>query len=150
MPRACELTGLGVLTGNKVSHSNRKTRRRFLPNLQQVTLFSEALNQSIRFKIATKTLRTVDFKGGLDGFLLNSQPRKLTTSARSLRNKIKVALEKKGSEEKKVVKAEVKKKVAEKPKKRIAKKMKAKEEVVKKAAVKKTAAPKAKAKKEEK
>lgn len=150
MPRSCELTGLGVLTGNKVSHSNRKTRRRFLPNLQNVTLFSEVLNQSIKFRIAAKTLRTVDFKGGLDGFLLNSQPRKLTVSAKSLRNKIKVALEKKGEEKEKTVKAEVKKKVAAKPKKRIEKKLKAKGEVEKKVSAKKAPAAKAKAKKEEK
>lgn len=150
MPRACELTGLGVLSGNKVSHSKRKTRRKFLPNLQQVTLFSEVLNQSIRFKIAAKTLRTVDFKGGLDMFLLNSQPKKLTVSARSLRNKIKVTLEKKGGEEKKAVKAEVKKKISDKPKKRAAKRLKAKEATVKKVSTKKAPAVKAKAKKEEK
>jgi large subunit ribosomal protein L28 len=152
MPRACELTGLGVLSGNKVSHSKRKTRRKFLPNLQQVTLFSEALNQSIRFRIAAKTLRTVDFKGGLDGFLLKSQPKKLTVSAKSLRNKIKVTLEKDTSEEQKAVKAEVKKKVSDKPNKRVAKKLKAKEETVKKVSTKKATAPapKAKVKKEEK
>ncbi|MCH9753477.1 MAG: 50S ribosomal protein L28 [Alphaproteobacteria bacterium] len=125
MPRSCELTGLGILTGNKVSHSKRKTRRKFLPNLQQITLFSEALGQSFRLKIAVKTLRTVDFKGGLDGFLLSSQPRKLTTSARSLRAKVVAALEKSGKEqEQKVLKSKVKE--SERPKKRIAKKAKAK------------------------
>jgi large subunit ribosomal protein L28 len=150
MPRACELTGLGVLSGNKVSHSKRKTRRKFLPNLQQVTLFSEALNQSIRFRIAAKTLRTVDFKGGLDCFLLNIQPKKLTVSAKSLRNKVKVALERGNSKEKKTARVEVKKKVEDKPKKRIAKKLKAKEATAKKVSAKKAPASKEKVKKEEK
>lgn len=126
MPRSCELTGLGILTGNKVSHSKRKTRRKFLPNLQQITLFSEALGQSFRLKIAIRTLRTVDFKGGLDGFLLSSQPRKLTPSARVLRSKIQNALDKAGKEpEQKIVKSKVKE--SDIPKKRITKKLKAKE-----------------------
>jgi large subunit ribosomal protein L28 len=127
MPRSCELTGLGILTGNKVSHSKRKTRRKFLPNLQQITLFSEALGQSFRLKIAIRTLRTVDFKGGLDGFLLLSQPRKLTATARSLRSKIATALEKAGTEpDQKIVKNKIKE--ADRPKKRITKRLKSEEE----------------------
>ncbi|SNB62859.1 large subunit ribosomal protein L28 [Arboricoccus pini] len=70
MARRCALTGKGVLTGNNVSHANNKTRRRFLPNIQSRRLFSEALKQSFRLRIATSTLRTIEKQGGIDGFLL--------------------------------------------------------------------------------
>ena len=69
MSRACELTGKAVLTGNNVSHANNKTRRRFLPNLVQVTLMSEAMGQSYRLRISANALRTVEHRGGLDAFL---------------------------------------------------------------------------------
>ena len=66
MSRKCDLTGKAPLTGNKVSHSNRKTKRRFLPNLVNVTLTSDALNRSVRFRISANALKTVDHRGGLD------------------------------------------------------------------------------------
>ena len=70
MARRCTLTRKGVLTGNNVSHANNKTRRRFLPNLQSRRLFSETLGQSVRLRIAASTLRTIEKRGGLDGYLL--------------------------------------------------------------------------------
>ncbi len=73
MSRKCDLTGKAPQTGHKVSHSNRKTKRRFLPNLVNVTLSSEALEQSIRLRISANALRTVDHRGGLDGFLAKSK-----------------------------------------------------------------------------
>ncbi len=90
MSRRCELTGKGVLTGNRVSHSNIKTRRRYLPNLNEVTLVSDALGRSFKFRISASALRTVDHRGGLDGFLAKARDEEL--SARAL--KVKRELEK--------------------------------------------------------
>lgn len=70
MARRCILTRKGVLTGNNVSHANNKTRRRFLPNIQSRRLFSETLGETVRLRIAASTLRTIEKRGGLDGFLL--------------------------------------------------------------------------------
>ncbi len=81
MSRRCELTGKGVLTGNRVSHSNIKTRRRYLPNLLPVTLQSESLGRSFSFRIAASTLRTVDHRGGLDAFLLKARDIELSPHA---------------------------------------------------------------------
>ncbi len=72
MARRCSLTGKGVQAGNNVSHANNKTRRRFLPNIQSRRLFSETLGRSVRLKIAANTLRTIEKRGGLDGYLLSS------------------------------------------------------------------------------
>ncbi len=72
MARRCSLTGKGVLTGNHVSHANNKTRRRFLPNIRSRRLYSEGLAETIRIKIATSTLRTIEKQGGLDAFLLGA------------------------------------------------------------------------------
>ncbi|MCE2474234.1 MAG: 50S ribosomal protein L28 [Alphaproteobacteria bacterium] len=88
MSRRCELTGKGVLTGNNVSHAHNKTRRRFLPNLQRVSLHSDLLNQTVRFRVAVSTLRSVDRKGGLDSFLLDADPQSLSDRARTLRTRI--------------------------------------------------------------
>lgn len=77
MARRCSLTRKGVLTGNNVSHANNKTRRRFLPNLQSRRLFSETLQQAVRLKIAASTLRTVEKRGGFDGFLLTASESEL-------------------------------------------------------------------------
>jgi len=85
MSRRCELTGKGVLTGNRVSHSNIKSRRRYLPNLQQVTLQSDTLGRAFRFRIAASALRTVDHRGGLDAFLVKADDGDL--SARALKIK---------------------------------------------------------------
>lgn len=94
MSRRCDLLDTGPMSGNNVSHSNVKTRRRFDVNLCNVTLASEALGQKYKLRIAAKTLRTVDFKGGLDGFLMGTKNAKLTDKAK----KIKKALIKKQAE----------------------------------------------------
>ena len=73
MSRRCELTGKGPMTGNNVSHANNKTRRRFLPNLNQVTLQSEALGRAVKLRISAAALRTVDHRGGLDAFLAKAK-----------------------------------------------------------------------------
>ncbi len=91
MSRRCELTGKGVLTGNRVSHSNIKTRRRYLPNLQRVTLLSETLGQSFRFRIAASTLRTVDHRGGLDDYLKKARDGELSDRALKVKKDILAA-----------------------------------------------------------
>ena len=73
MSRRCELTAKGPLVGHKVSHSNIKTKRRFLPNLCNVTLISDALGRNVRLRVSTNALKTVDHSGGLDAFLLQGQ-----------------------------------------------------------------------------
>ncbi len=88
MSRACELTGKAVLTGNNVSHANNKTRRRFLPNLVNVTLISEALNQNVRLRISAAALRSVEHRGGLDGFLAKADTDELSPRARLLKKQI--------------------------------------------------------------
>lgn len=88
MSRKCDLTGKAVLTGNNVSHSNRKTRRRYLPNLHQVTFFSETLG-SVRMRVSSHALRSVDFHGGIDIFLLSQADEKLSLKASCLKRKIK-------------------------------------------------------------
>ena len=90
MSRSCDLTGKIHQTGHNVSHSNIKTKRRFMVNLNKVTLRSEALNKNFRLRIASSTLRTVDKYGGLDGFLSKMNSRKLTDKA----SKIKKLIEK--------------------------------------------------------
>ncbi|MBP9791775.1 MAG: 50S ribosomal protein L28 [Rickettsiales bacterium] len=96
MSRKCDVANVKVASGNKVSHSNRKTKRKFNPNLHAVTLLSDTLKQKIRLRVAVRTLKTIEFKGGLDNFLLSQSARKLTEKALNLKNKIKkklVALE---------------------------------------------------------
>ena len=88
MARRCELTGKAVLTGNNVSHANNKSRRRFLPNLKVVTLMSEALERSVRLRISTNALRTVEHRGGLDGFLAKAKDEDLSPRARTLRKEV--------------------------------------------------------------
>ncbi|MGE0282624.1 MAG: 50S ribosomal protein L28 [Rhizobiaceae bacterium] len=88
MSRACELTGKAVQTGNNVSHANNKTRRRFLPNLVNVTLISEALSQNVRLRISANALRSVEHRGGLDAFLAKADSRELSTKARLLKKQI--------------------------------------------------------------
>lgn len=89
MSRRCELTGVGPMVGHNVSHSNVKTKRRFLPALSPVTLHSEALGQTFSLRISNAALRTVDFKGGLDAFLLNARDEKLSTRARKIKRQLK-------------------------------------------------------------
>lgn len=81
MSRRCELTGKAVLTGHRVSHSNIKTKRRYLPNLRPVTLQSDALGRSFRFRISANALRTVDHCGGLDAFLARADEAQLSPAA---------------------------------------------------------------------
>ncbi len=88
MSRRCELTGKGVMTGNNVSHANNKTRRRFLPNLNDVSLTSETLGQTLRFKISAAALRTVDHRGGLDAFLAKADDAELSPKALKLKRDI--------------------------------------------------------------
>lgn len=92
MSRRCDLTGKGIQSGNNVSHSNRKTRRRFLPNLRQVSLLSDALGQQICLRICAHTLRSVEHNGGLDGYLLGTSNLKLTDEARRIKRRVKKAL----------------------------------------------------------
>ncbi len=88
MSRRCELTGKGVLTGNNVSHAKNRTRRRFLPNLNDVTLQSEALGRSFKFKVAASALRTVDHRGGLDAFLLKAKDDELSPNALKVKKEL--------------------------------------------------------------
>ncbi|MGQ4275052.1 50S ribosomal protein L28 [Terrihabitans sp. B22-R8] len=91
MTRRCELTGKSVLVGNLVSHSNRKTKRRFLPNLVQVSLLSDVLKQSVRLRVTTHALRSVEHRGGLDAFLLKASDDELSQKAREIKKKIRKA-----------------------------------------------------------
>ena len=91
MARRCELTGKGVLTGHKVSHSNRKTKRRFLPNLSPVTLISETLERSFRLRLSAAGLRSVEHRGGLDAFLMKAPDTELSPTARRIKRDIEKA-----------------------------------------------------------
>jgi large subunit ribosomal protein L28 len=92
MSRRCELTGKGVLVGHKVSHSNIKTKRRFLPNLLNVTMQSEALKQDVRLRVSANALKSVDHNGGLDAFLVKSRDENLSSRVLLLKKKIKKKL----------------------------------------------------------
>jgi large subunit ribosomal protein L28 len=91
MSRRCELSGKGVLTGNRVSHSNIKTRRRYLPNLNAVTLQSDALGRSFRLRVAASALRTVDHRGGLDAYLAKARDTELSPKALRIKREIEKA-----------------------------------------------------------
>ena len=88
MARVCELSGKKVMTGNNVSHANNKTKRKFLPNLNNVSLVSEKLDLIVRFKISANALRSVEHAGGLDNFLLKSKDNDLSPKAKKLKNKL--------------------------------------------------------------
>ena len=88
MSRVCELSGKGPMSGNTVSHANNKTRRRFLPNLNDVTLISDALGQSFKLKISAHALRTVDHRGGLDAFLAQSKDDELSPKALKIKKEL--------------------------------------------------------------
>ena len=88
MARVCELSGKKVMTGNNVSHANNKTKRRFLPNLNNVSLVSEKLDLTVRFKISANALRSVEHAGGLDNFLLKANDNNLSNKAKRLKKKI--------------------------------------------------------------
>lgn len=106
MSRRCELLGTGVMSGNQISHSNRKTRRRFLPNLKNVSFKSDALGTDVSLKVTAASIRTINKYGSIDNFLINCRNAKLTESAQKLRLQIKKKLISLGKlEEVKVVKA---------------------------------------------
>ena len=88
MSRRCELTGKGVQTGNNVSHAHNKTKRRFLPNLQSKSLLSDALGETIRFRVTTSAIRTVERQGGLDAYLLNAPDSVLSLAAQRVKRKL--------------------------------------------------------------
>src|SRR5437868_15001533 len=88
MSRRCDLTGKGAQVGHKVSHSNIKTKRRFLPNLVNVTLMSDALGRSVRLRISANALKTVDHRGGLDAFLKKAKTDELSPKALKLKQQI--------------------------------------------------------------
>ena len=88
MSRRCEMTGKGVLTCNNFSHANNKSRRRYLPNLQDTSLLSDVLGTSIRMRVTTHGLRTIEHNGGLDSFLLTTPNRRLPEAAQILKRRI--------------------------------------------------------------
>lgn len=88
MSRVCELSGKGPMVGNNVSHANNRTRRRFLPNLNNVTLHSEALDRTFSFKISAAALRTVDHRGGLDAYLAKAKDADLSANALKVKKDI--------------------------------------------------------------
>jgi large subunit ribosomal protein L28 len=96
MARRCELTGKTVQSGNNVSHANNKTRRRFLPNLQETSLLSDVLG-NIRLRLSTRAIRTVEHNGGLDAYLLGQSDRKLTTEGLALKRRLERATAKKAA-----------------------------------------------------
>jgi len=97
MARKCALTGRGVLTGNNVSHAKNRSRRRYLPNLQDTSLMSEALGHPVGMRLCASTIRTVEHNGGLDAYLLNTSNLKLTDEAQKLKRRVKRALAKKAA-----------------------------------------------------
>lgn len=91
MARRCAFTGKAVQAGNNVSHANNKTRRRFLPNLQDTSLYSDALDQMVRVRLSTRAIRSVEHNGGLDAYLLGTADSKLGQEARQLKRRIQKA-----------------------------------------------------------
>ena len=88
MTKKCDLTGKHSMTGNNVSHANNKTKRKFFPNLQSVSLYSDQLESKLSFKVAASTLRTVEKSGGIDKFLLNSNTDNLSSLAKKYKKNI--------------------------------------------------------------
>lgn len=88
MSRRCELTGKGVLVGNNVSHANNKTKRRYLPNLVNVSLLSDALGRTVRLRISANALRSVEHRGGIDAFLAKASNDELSPRAQLLKKEI--------------------------------------------------------------
>lgn len=92
MSRRCELTGKGVMTGNRVSHAVNRTRRRFLPNLLQVSLLSDALGRAVKLRISANALRTVEHRGGIDAFLLKQDDADMSDRAKAIKQEVRAAL----------------------------------------------------------
>lgn len=91
MARRCDLTGKGVLSGNNVSHAHNKTRRRFLPNVQDMSLHSDVLGHGVRLRISTSALRSVESKGGLDAFLRDAKDAQLSLKAKRVKRAVEKA-----------------------------------------------------------
>lgn len=94
MARRCVITGKGVLSGNNVSHANNRTRRRFLPNIQETSVLSDALGEQVRIKVTTRGLKTIEHNGGLDAFLLSVSDRGLTEDALRIKRRVQKAMAK--------------------------------------------------------
>ncbi|MBP9049478.1 MAG: 50S ribosomal protein L28 [Tabrizicola sp.] len=88
MSRVCELTGKGPMSGNTISHANNKSRRRFLPNLNEVTMISDVLGQSFKFRVTAAALRSVDHRGGLDAYLAKAKDDELSANALKVKKEI--------------------------------------------------------------
>jgi large subunit ribosomal protein L28 len=91
MSRRCDLSGKGVMTGNNVSHANNKTRRRYLPNLNNVTLLSESLGRTFKFRVSASALRSVDHRGGLDAYLAKAKDADLAPNALKVKRELEKA-----------------------------------------------------------
>ncbi len=92
MSRRCMITGKGVMSGNNVSHAKNRTRRRFLPNVQDTSLYSESLKRWIKLRVSVAGLRTVEHKGGFDAFLTSTAPTKLNPVLRPVKTQVEKAL----------------------------------------------------------
>lgn len=97
MSRRCQITGKGVLSGNNVSHANNRTRRRFLPNLQETSLLSDILGSDVRLRMCTRAIRTVEHNGGIDAFLLGTPNSRLPAEALTVKRQILKAQAKKNA-----------------------------------------------------
>ncbi len=97
MSRRCSITGKGVQTGNNVSHANNKTRRRYLPNLQETSVLSDALGQVVRLRVASRTIKTIEKNGGIDAYLLSVSNLKLPEEALRLKRRIEKAIARKAA-----------------------------------------------------
>jgi large subunit ribosomal protein L28 len=92
MARRCDITGKGVLSGNNVSHAHNKTRRRYLPNIQTISVLSEALDSSVRLRLSTSAIRSIEHSGGLDAYLLDAADKNLAPEGLRLKKRIKKAM----------------------------------------------------------
>ncbi|MGC6530900.1 MAG: 50S ribosomal protein L28 [Candidatus Puniceispirillaceae bacterium] len=91
MAKRCQITGKGVMSGNNVSHANNRTRRRFLPNLQQASMQSDILGRTVTLRISTSAIRTIEKHGGLDAFLMQARNAELADDARALKREMMAA-----------------------------------------------------------
>ncbi len=97
MSRRCMITGKGVMSGNNVSHAKNRTKRRFLPNVQETSLYSEVLSRWVKLRVSVAGLRTVEHKGGLDAFLTSTAPSKLDSALRPVKAQVEKALAEKAA-----------------------------------------------------
>lgn len=97
MARRCSITGKGVQVGNNVSHANNKTKRRFMPNLQETSLLSDALGAAVRLRLSVHALRTIEHNGGIDAFLTTTPDRKLAAEAVRLKRRVEAAIARKAA-----------------------------------------------------